>query len=116
MADSLPVQSMLFSMIAPLARVVEVDETFELTPDPIGPVGHGVGGVHRPLTDIAGIADQSGRSTGEHDRAVARTLESLQREQGHEVAGMQTRPGRIETGIERDRSGVEIAAQRVEIG
>ncbi len=97
-------------------RIVEVHEALELPADPIRPVGDGVGGVHRALPHVPRIADQAGRSAGEDDRTVARALESFECEQRHEVTGVQARSGRIEAGIQGDRTCVEIASECVEIG
>ena len=46
----------------------------------------------------------------QHDRPVAGALKSLQCQQRHQVSGVQTRRRRIETRIDRERTGVVAAA------
>ena len=85
-------------------RVVEVDEALELAADPVGPLGDGVGGVQRALAGVARIADHAGRAAGQHDRPVPGLLEPPQRQQRHQVSGVQARRGRVEARVDGDRA------------
>ena len=60
--------------------------------------------VQRAFPGLPGIADHSGRAAGQHDRPVAGLLEPTQRQQRDEVAGVQTRRGRVEPRIDGDGS------------
>ena len=93
-------------------RVVEVDEALELTADAVGPVGHGGRVVQGAFAGVPGIADHSGRAAGQHDRPVAGLLEPTQRQQRDQVAGVQTRRGRVESRIDGDGSGGQLVSQR----
>ncbi len=57
-------------------RAVEVDESLELTPDPVGPLRHGVRGVEVAFTRVARIPDHARGAAREHDRPVPGALES----------------------------------------
>ncbi len=96
--------------------IVEVDEPLELPTDAFGPLGDRVRRVHGPLPHLARVADHAGGAAGQHDRPVARPLKALECEQRHEVTRVQTGAGRVESGIERDRARVEVAAECVEVG
>ena len=97
-------------------RLVEIDEAFQLAPDPLGPVGDGVRLVERALADLARVTDHAGGAAREHDGAMTGALKPPQRQQRHQVPGMQTRRGRVEAGVHRHRSLLRFGGQRVEVG
>src|SRR5687767_3782720 len=68
------------------------------------------------LTMIAPVADESGGAAGQHDRAMAGALETLEREQRHQVSGVQAGGGGIETGIEGEPTGGQRRAQGIQVG
>ncbi len=85
-------------------RLVELDEPLELAADPVGPLGDGVGGVERALAGLARIADHAGRAAGQHDRPMSGLLKPPQRQQRHQMAGVQARRGGVEARIDGDGS------------
>ena len=97
-------------------RVVELDEAFQLAPDPVGPVGDGVGGVQGAFAGLARVADHPGGAAGEHDRPVSGLLKAPQRQQRHQMAGVQARRGGIEARVDGDRSGGQQFGKRVAVG
>ena len=84
--------------------------------DALGPLRDGVGGVHGPLTRVAGVTDQARRPASQHDRPVAGPLEALQSEQWHQVSGVQAGRGRVETGVHRHRRRRGRGGECVDIG
>ena len=97
-------------------RAVEVDEALQLAPDPLGPFGDGVGLVEGALTDVARVADHAGGAAGEHDRAVSGALKAPQRQQRHQVSGVQAGRGGVEAGVHRRRPAPGFGSQRIEVG
>ncbi|MCK0440837.1 hypothetical protein MUG78_15615 [Gordonia alkaliphila] len=96
--------------------LVDRDETLQLPDDLVGPAGHGVGGIHGALADVAGIADEAGRSAGEHDGTMAGHLEATQGQQRHQVTGVQAGGGGVEARVQRDRPFGEDGTQCVGVG
>ena len=94
----------------------EVHEELELTGDALGPLGHGVRGVHGALPDLAGVADHPCRSPGQHDRPVPGQLEPPQGEKRDQVTCVQARTGGIEAAVQRHGALVEMGTERVEVG
>ena len=81
-----------------------------------GPVRDGVSCIEGAFTGVAGIADHSGRSAGEHDRPVSGLLKAPQGEQWHQMAGMQARSGRVESRVHGHDARGEVRRQCVAIG
>ncbi len=100
----------------PCRRLVELDEPLQLSTDALGPVGDGVRGLHGALPAVAGVPDHPGGPACQHDRTVSGLLESAQREQRNEVAGVQAGRGRVESRIDRERPVGERVRQRVPVG
>ncbi len=97
-------------------RIVELDEALELTADPVGPIGDGFRGVQGAFAGISRVPDEAGRTTCQHDRPMARLLESAQRKQRDQMSGVQTRRRRVEPRIDGDRSAGQRVRQRVPVG
>ena len=96
-------------------RVVELDEPFQLPPDPVGPVGDGVGGV-TSFAGVARVTDHPGGAAGQHDRPVSGLLKAPQRQQWHQMAGVQARRGGIEARIDGCGSGGQQFGKRIAVG
>jgi hypothetical protein len=97
--------------------VVKVEESGHLTADLLHPLGDHVAGVQHPLRRLAaGVADQPGRPAHQPDRPVTGQLEPAHGQQHDQIADMQARRGRVETAVERYRTGSQRFAQFVEVG
>ena len=57
------------------------------------------------LCFAAGITDATGRAAGDGDGMMPGVLKTSQRQQGHEIADVQTVGGRIEATVKRDGRG-----------
>ena len=97
-------------------RAVEIDEALQLSADPLGPFGDGVRLVETALTDVTRVADHAGGPACQRDRAVAAALKAAQRQQRHQVSGMQAGGSGVEAGVYRHRPALRFGAQRVEVG
>ena len=109
-ADRSRVHVRLFSTIGAGRRVVEIDEALELAADPLGPVRDCVerrsGCARRCRWDRRSCRwrRRPARSAG------GRRVGSAAASAAAQVAGMQARRGRVEAGVDRDRSGGQLVA------
>ena len=74
------------------------------------------GRVEHPLAGIAWVADHPGGTAGQHDRAVPELLKPSQRQQRHQIPGVQARRGGVEAGVHGDRRRGHRGGERVEVG
>ena len=97
-------------------RALEGDERRDLAAYALGPVLHGLDGVHHPLAGLLRVSDHAGGAADEDERRVARVLEPPGRGQLDQVAHVQARCGRVEPDIEPDAPLAQRRAERVAVG
>ncbi|SIA86075.1 Uncharacterised protein [Mycobacteroides abscessus subsp. abscessus] len=82
----------------------------------IRPSLHDLGRLKLTLATLTRVADLPGRATHERKRTVTGELQVTHHDQLNQVSVMQRRRGRVIAAIESDRSGVQVLAERLEVG
>ena len=97
-------------------RSLEVEELRDLRMQAIRPALHNVSRLELALAALARVADLPGCAAHERERTVASELQVTHDDQLNEVSMVQRGCRRVIAAIEGDRSGVQVLAERLEVG